>query len=215
MSTDGWAAPDPARLRAALDLLAVTCEPGAAVADLGALHGAYALAFARAGYRVTGIEARPEHIAVCERNAAGTPGLRYVRDDVRNLADHGPFDAVFCCGLFYHLDMPVRFLGLLGQVTRRLLILQTHFAAGVTAVSEGRPGSWYEEAGRDDPWGSWDNRRSFWLTKDALLAAVQDAGFGLVMELHDHLADIRGAPDRIMLAAVKAHPATEEIRRAA
>jgi hypothetical protein len=51
-----------------------------------------------------------------------------VRDDVWNIAHHGSFDAVFCCGLFYHLDRPRAFLDVLSDVTKRLLILQTHFS---------------------------------------------------------------------------------------
>lgn len=137
------------------------------------------------------------------RLGAGIPGLAYICDDVRNTGEYGPFDAVFCCGLLYHLDEPVRFLRLLGQVTRRLLIIQTHVATAPDAENEGRPGSWYDEGGSQSPWSSWGNPRSFWLSRPALLEAVQDAGFGLVMELHDHLADIRGAPDRGMFAAVR------------
>jgi hypothetical protein len=56
------------------------------------------------------------------------PNLEFVRDDVWNIAAHGTFDAMFCCGLFYHLDRPREFLNLLSQVTKRLLILQTHFS---------------------------------------------------------------------------------------
>jgi SAM-dependent methyltransferase len=204
-STEGWDLPDPARLRAALNLLDVACAPGAAVADLGCLHGAYSRAFARAGYQVTGIEARAENIAAC-RQAIDLPGLRYIQDDVRNLATHGPFDAVFCCGLLYHLDEPVKFLTLLGQVTRRLLIIQTHYALETADANEGHPGSWYTEQDPDNPWASWGNRRSFWLTKPALLGAVQDAGFNLVCELHDQQADICGSPSRGMFAAVKTEP---------
>lgn len=205
-STEGWDVPHPARLRAALNLLGMVCEPGASVADLGCLYGAYTLEFARAGYQATGIEARPENVAACRRLGAGIPGLRYFQDDVRSIGDYGPFDAVFCCGLLYHLDEPASFLKLLGQVTNRLLIVQTHFAmdSQVADVNEGYPGFWYGEEGPDNPWAAWGNSRSFWIRKPELFDAAQDAGFDLVMELHDHLADINGADNRVMFAAVKA-----------
>lgn len=196
---------EPARRQAALRLLSLCCPPGATVADLGCLHGAYSVAFARAGYQVTGIEARPENIEQCKARAAvePLPGLRFVQDDVRNLTAYGPFDAVFCCGLLYHLDKPVKFLAMLGQVTARLLIVQTHFTRTASAVNEDHDGIWAkEEAG--SPWAAWDNPRSFWLTKPDLLAAMQDAGFDLVFELHDHVNDINGSPSRGMFAAVKA-----------
>lgn len=181
------------------------CEPGASVADLGSLYGAYTLEFARAGYQATGIEARPENIEAARRLGTGIPNLRYIQDDVRNIEDYGPFDAVFCCGLLYHLDEPARFLKLLGQVTHRVLIVQTHFAADwlATGENEGYPGLWYGEQGPENPWAAWGNQRSFWIRKPELFAAAQDAGFGLVMELHNHLADINGAENRVMFAAVK------------
>ena len=185
----------------------MTCQQGAAVADLGCLHGAYSVAFARAGYQVTGIDARADNIAECEKRAAAEPlpALRFIEDDVRNLAQHGPFDAVFCCGLLYHLDEPVKFLALLGQVTTKLLIVQTHYARTGDAVNEGYDGIWADEGGADNPWAAWRNPRSFWLTKPALLAAMQDAGFDLVLECHDHLADINGSASRGMFAAVRSY----------
>jgi SAM-dependent methyltransferase len=194
---------DPARRQVALRLLGLCCPPAATVADLGCLHGAYSVAFARAGYQVTGIDARPENIEQCEERKAAEPlpGLRFVQDDARNLASYGLFDAVFCCGLLYHLDEPVKFLAMLGQVTARLLIVQTHFARTASAVNEGYEGIWAEE--QDNSWSAWGNPRSFWLTKPDLLAAMQDAGFDLVLECRDHINDINGAPSRGMFAAVK------------
>lgn len=196
---------EPDRRQAALRILSLCCQPGATVADLGCLHGAYSVSFARAGYRVTGVEARPGNIEQCEARATAEPlpGLNFVQDDVRNLADYGMFDAVFCCGLLYHLDEPVKFLAMLGQVTTRLLIVHTHFARTAEAVNEGYDGLWAGEDGPENPWAAWGNQRSFWLTKAALTAAMQDAGFDLVFELHDHVRDINGAANRGMFAAVK------------
>lgn len=203
MPHEGWEIPNPARLRAALNLISAVCEPGAPMADLGCLYGAYTLAFARAGYQATGIEARPENVAACRRFGAGVPGLRYIQDDARNIESHGPFDAVFCCGLLYHLDEPVKFLKTLGQVTTRLLIVQTHYAIAPDSVNEGYAGSWQDEQDPGSPWMAWGNERSFWLSKVALLAAIQDAGFDLVLELHDSRADICGSWSRGMFAGVK------------
>src|SRR5882762_11246231 len=56
------------------------------------------------------------------------PNLEFVRDDVWNIETYGVFDATFCCGLFYHLDKPREFLDALSRVTKRVLILQTHFS---------------------------------------------------------------------------------------
>lgn len=205
-SKEVWDEPDPARLQTALRLLKLACQPGATVADLGCLHGAYAVEFARQGYQTTGIEARAVNLAKCRQRAAEVDldGLQFVQDDVRNLASHGTFDAVFCCGILYHLDEPAKFLRTLGQVTNKLLIVQTHFAITANADNEGHDGHWYEETGgAGNPWASWGNDRSFWLTKRDLMLATQEAGFDLVFECHDYLQDICGVPSRVMYAAVK------------
>jgi SAM-dependent methyltransferase len=173
------------------------------VADLGCLEGGYAAAFAQAGYDVTGIEARAENMACCRyvASALALPNLTFLQTDVRDTvaaADPGQWDAVFCCGLLYHLDNPVAFLNYLGTATRRLLILNTHYSTRPDAEHEGHRGHWYAEG--TSRWASWRNERSFWLTKRDLLAAIRDAGFDLVYEQADYRKDILdeayAGPDR-------------------
>jgi SAM-dependent methyltransferase len=179
------------------------------VADLGCLEGGYAAAFAQAGYDVTGFEARADNIACCEFLAERLKlsNLRFVQDDVRNVfGPESEWDAVFCCGLLYHLDDPVAFLRQLGRATRRLLIAQTHYSTRPDAKHEGHRGHWYDEGrGR---WESWKNERSFWLTRKDLMSAMRDAGFDLVFEQADHrrdiLADDATVPDaRSMFVGIK------------
>lgn len=185
-------------------------DPGTVrVADLGCLEGGYAVALARAGYDTVGLEGREENFACCEYVAdrIGLPNLRFVHDDVRNLAVYGQFDAVLCIGLLYHLDLPAAYIDLLGRCTRRLLILQTHYASDVVAedcnlgewtTNEGRRGRWCLEVGEPvdevtlvaNRWASIGNRRSFWLEKCELIQAVRDAGFGLVFEQYDFVDDL-------------------------
>jgi SAM-dependent methyltransferase len=173
--------------QAALRDLRAFTGPAAAVADLGCLEGGYAAEFARCGYDVTGIEAHPDNFACSTlvRDALGLPNLRFERGDVREVLPGREFDAVFCCGLLYHLDAPAAFLRLLGAVTRRVLILQTHYSLTSAAENEGHRGGWFGESpgGR---WASHGNPRSFWLTKRDLLAAIRDAGFPLVFEQDDY-----------------------------
>jgi SAM-dependent methyltransferase len=100
------------------------------IADLGCLEGGYTVEFARLGLNALGLDVRELNIEACRyvQSKVDLPNLEFVRDDAWNIAAHGTFDAVFCCGLFYHLDKPREFLDLLSQVTKRLLILQTHFS---------------------------------------------------------------------------------------
>lgn len=100
------------------------------VADVGCLEGGYAVEFARMGFRVLGIEVRDLNIAACNyvKSKVDLPNLEFVQDNALNIADHGVFDAVFCCGLFYHLERPKEYLETLSDVTKKLLILQTNFS---------------------------------------------------------------------------------------
>ena len=101
------------------------------IADLGCLEGGYTVEFARLGFQALGLDVRESNIEACryvQSKTGNMPNLKFVRDDVWNIAQYGRFDAVFCCGLIYHLDRPKAFLDLLSSVTNRLLILQTHFS---------------------------------------------------------------------------------------
>jgi SAM-dependent methyltransferase len=100
------------------------------IADLGCLEGGYAVEFARLGFRALGIDVRESNIEACRyvQSKVALPNLEFVCDDVWNIPSYGTFDAVFCCGLLYHLDRPREFLDILSRVTKRVLILQTHFS---------------------------------------------------------------------------------------
>jgi len=100
--------------------------------DLGCLEGGYAVEFARMGFQVIGLEARGCNIAACGYVKAHTnlPNLQFVQDDAWSIDRYGEFDVIFCCGLLYHLDRPKEFLNVLSRVSRKLLILQTHFSVG-------------------------------------------------------------------------------------
>jgi SAM-dependent methyltransferase len=196
---------------------------GRRVADLGCLEGGYALEFARMGMHALGVEVRASNFANCAGvgRRAGLPNLSFVQDDVWNLAAHGPFDAIFCCGLLYHLDRPRAFVRLMGEQARDAVIVNTHFAPWdwepepVFALSaleehEGLPGRWYFEHDAEDEaalerlrWASWSNRRSFWPVREALLHCLREAGFDLVFQQFDAAGDdVLGATTD---AAVRAH----------
>ena len=176
------------------------------LADLGCLEGGYAVEFARMGFQVLGVEVRKENFAACQYVKANTrlPLLDFVCDNAWNIARYGSFHAVFCCGLLYHLDRPKKFLETLSSVTKKLLIVQTHFSTDQASrkfplsdvtENEGLRGRWYTEFANDDAfqnretvkWASWDNRRSFWISRDYLLQAIRDIGFDVVLEQFDGL----------------------------
>lgn len=179
------------------------------LADLGCLEGGHAVEFARMGFQVLAIEVREANIAACNyvKSNVTLPNLVFVKDDAWNIVKHGVFDVVFCRGLFYHMDRPKQFLQTLSSLTKKLLILQTHFATDTTdptkfklsplCENEGLPGRWYSEFPDEESfgnrenhkWSSWDNRRSFWIQREYLLQAIRDADFDLVMEGFDGLGN--------------------------
>ncbi len=193
--------------RTLLDLIFPANRSSVRLVDLGCLEGGYAVQFARLGFDCTGLEVRDSNIAACRyvKEQVGLDNLTFVQDNVWNLARHGPFDVVFCNGLYYHVEHPVALMELLASQTRTLLILNTHFATEVRNerhnlsdidINEGVAGRWYMEFGDDQSFGqreihresSWDNRRSFWLMKEELLHAMKRFGFDLVFEQFDQLA---------------------------
>jgi len=179
------------------------------IADLGCLEGGYAVEFARMGFNVLGVEIRDSNLEACNyiKSKTNLPNLEFVKDDAFNIDKYGIFDAIFCCGLLYHLDKPKLFLDKLAAVTTKLVILQTHFStSGTDNISdkfrlselmdnEGLSGRWFTEfqddnsfAQREDHrWSAWDNRRSFWIQREYLLQAIQTAGFDVVLEQFDSL----------------------------
>lgn len=209
----GWLIADSPWTQAALRTLRLFYGgdlTGKSIVDLGCLEGGYTMEFARSGMCATGVEIRPSNFENCllVKSQADAGNLDFINDDVWNLEKYGIFDAAFCCGLLYHLDRPVEFIRLISRCVRDILILHTHFATdqdetmfGLSSMSsnEGFPGRWLHEHDIDDlaeldqkKWTSWNNKRSFWLTKAALIQSLKDSGFDMVYEQYDMLgSDIR------------------------
>ncbi len=197
--------------RKILDLAFPGDKGGLRIADLGCLEGGFATEFARMGFESVGIEVRESNLAACRYVQENTdlPNLTFIQDDAWNVDRHGPFDAIFCCGLFYHFDRPKKFLELLSRVTSKVLILQTHFSTeqpnptyrlSDLCENEGLRGRWFTEFHNQDEfenrdnlkWASWDNHRSFWVQREYLLQAMCEVGFDIVLEQFDGLGDPAG-----------------------
>jgi len=179
------------------------------VVDLGCLEGGYSAEFARLGYETLGIEVREINYNCCQyvKENLNLPNLRFVQDDVMNIANHGEFDAAFCCGLLYHLDRPKHFLTMLAKQIKKVIIIQTHFSLlennlnskyplSPITVNEGLNGRWYKEfeegatlldkeAAR---WSSYENNGSFWIQREFLIELLYSLGFQTVFEQFDSLA---------------------------
>ena len=191
---------------------------GKRIVDLGCLEGGYAVEFARDGFETLGIEVRESNIRNCNYVKARTnlPNLTFVCDDVRNLDHYGTFDAIFCCGILYHLEQPRKFMEQMSSACRRLLIVDTHVAAeqpnskfNVSAITqhEGMSGRWFAEFANErqrhkDRWSSWDNAKSFWPMKRDLIDSLGQLGFATVLE-YPIFDPHRQATDRVTIIGVK------------
>lgn len=173
---------------------------GVRLVDLGCFDGGYTVEFAKMGFDSLGIDAREENFRRCLLNPEthSLSNLSFVKDTVWNVEKYGIFDVSFCSGLLYHLDKPSLFLEQLSRVTRKVLIVQTHFVLAsqphcnyplsAKTTNEGLPGRWFKEA---DPytesslWSSWENSSSFWIQKEYLIGKIKECGFNLVFEQFD------------------------------
>jgi len=180
---------------------------GRSIVDLGCLTGGYTLEFARLGMDALGIEARQSNFDNCifVKNGVNLPTLRFAHDTVWNLEKYGKFDAVFCCGLFYHLDRPREFLRLMSSCCNKIILIQTHFST-IEAIEkfnlsplmkhEGLPGRWFSdrqpgisiEKLEKMKWASWENATSFWVQREHLIEEIYNNGFDMVFEQYDCLA---------------------------
>lgn len=204
------------RFRAAhrmLNLVFSNLLAGKSIADLGCLEGGFTIGFARLGMVATGFEIRKSNLANClfVKSQLDLPNLTFINADVNDIDNYGPFDAVWACGILYHLDQPRLFFEKLASVCRRVVMLETHFtyqertpAADYWRLSElcehqGLKGRWFHEHDDIAPedleqlkWSGWSNRRSFWLQKEYLLHLIHAAGFDIVLEQYDVMSDILG-----------------------
>jgi SAM-dependent methyltransferase len=164
------------------------------ILELGCLEGgqSFALASRPNVSRVTAVEGRTSNIEkarfVQSLIACGHK-VQFVQADLEHadLRGLGEFDAVFCCGLLYHLVKPWR---LLGQCTDRSsrLFLWTHYAASAETSVDDIEGRWYTEAGPDDPLSGL-SERAFWPTREGLLQMLTRAGYStvkVIRELFEH-----------------------------
>src|SRR2546426_6821062 len=119
------------------------------ILDLGCGTGNHALALARLGHRVTGIDGSPGMVRVARRKARGRPDIAFLRGDMRRLDLGRRFDAAICMdGAFTHLLTERDLLAHLRTVRRHLApdgVYAFEFAQPLKIETEG-PGWIYHEA---------------------------------------------------------------------
>ena len=161
------------------------------ILELGSLEGAQTFILAeRPGVqRVLALEGREANL----RKARFVQELLQVRNvefaqanlEHAELAQFGKFDAVFCCGLLYHLPEPWKLIEQLPALAP-ILFIWTQYAAEEEAMDIGRGlrGKIHGEGGPDEPLSGM-SATSIWLTLASLRELLRASGYKKIDILHD------------------------------
>jgi SAM-dependent methyltransferase len=169
------------------------------VLELGSMEGGHSCGLAnRPGIStVLALEGRKENIERAEfvKRLLGVENIKFVQANLEEpgvLARFGVFDAVFCCGLLYHLPKPWELLAQIAQVSSGLF-LSTHFCQPdkATVNHGGYDGVWYHEGSVQHPLSGL-SMQSFWPTLLSLESMLQDVGFAHIEIVHTNEAHENG-----------------------
>jgi len=168
------------------------------ILELGSLEGAQSFILARhpGVKRVVALEGREANL----RKARLVQGLLEISNvefiqanlEQADLTSFGKFDAVFCCGLLYHLPEPWTLLEQLPNVAPRLFIW-TQYAADDEAreVANGLRGKIHIEGGADEPLSGMSSTAT-WLTLDSLRDVLAANGYKRIEVIHNDPAHANG-----------------------
>lgn len=181
------------------------------ILELGSFEGGHSVALAHhpGVRRVVAIEARPVNLEKARfiQRVFATENIQFVEANLEtiDLTQFGRFDAVFCCGLLYHLPKPWGLLDQIAHVTDNLF-LSTHYAQerqADTTLHE-LHGRMYREYGFGDPLSGM-SQESFWPTREDLFAMLRRAGFGSIGVVADDPAFIAGPLITLWCKAGRSH----------
>lgn len=115
----------------ASDFSEITCL------DLACNEGSFAIKMAERGWRdVLGIDCRRDHISKANliRSVYGYENIRFERRDLTSLlrGQLSPVDVVLMFGILYHLEDPIGAMRLARALTKRVLLLETQVAPGIS-----------------------------------------------------------------------------------
>ena len=168
------------------------------ILELGALEGAHSFMFAeRAGMKqVVALEGRETNL----RKARFIQRLLNVRNvefhqanlEQADLKRFGNFEAIFCCGLLYHLPEPWKLLEQLPGIAP-LLFMWTQYAAEHEArdIGNGLRGKTHLEGGADEALSGMSPTAT-WLTLASLRHVLEASGYSSVDVIHDDPAHPNG-----------------------
>lgn len=156
------------------------------VLEPGSLEGAMSVELAKRAEEVVSLEGRARSVERAEflKGLFGAENVRFHVSDLEQegLSSHGEFDAVFCCGLLYHLPRPRAFVERVAAVSPSLY-LDTQYARPEWELAE-REGlrGWVREEDPEDPQSGLYST-AFWPTLEELYRLLYESGYESVRTL--------------------------------
>lgn len=168
------------------------------VLELGSLEGAHSFMLAqhRGIRRVVAVEGREANLRKARflQQLLQVPNVEFVQANLEhaNVTAFGKFDAVFCCGLLYHLPEPWRLLEQLPEIAP-VLFIWTQYAPENEArdLGDGLRGKTHVEGGADEPLSGM-SATAMWLTLDSLRQVLAASGYTKIDVIHDNPAHANG-----------------------
>lgn len=195
------AIPD-ARIKRLNDLVGLK---GKHVLEVGCFEGIHTAGLLKFGARVTAVDLRPQNVVkTLARLSYHGLSARVFQLNVEQMDGVvGRFDLIFHFGVLYHLAKPVEHIRTIAPMCTHLY-LDTHIAPEdkrpreISVEGRTYQGVDYSEGGWADPF-SGAQAKSFWLTRESLTAALNEAGFAKVDYLQDRAE--RNGPRVLLLAS--------------
>ena len=153
------------------------------ILELGSLEGGHTFALARQPgvERILAIEARAANIEKAKfiGSLFGVSNVQFKQANLEQsqLATLGYFDAIFCCGLLYHLPEPWKLISQLPLVAPSLFVWTVYAEENEATIEiDGLLGREYVEGGLNEPLSGL-SPKSIWLTLPSLLEALKRSGY--------------------------------------
>ncbi|HET7479296.1 MAG TPA: methyltransferase domain-containing protein [Rubrobacteraceae bacterium] len=156
------------------------------ILEPGSLEGAMTVELARRAREVVSLEGRPQNVERAEflKGLFGVDNVAFHVTDLEadDLSSYGGFDAVFCCGLLYHLPNPRAFVERAAAAAPNLY-LDTQYACPGWELAE-RDGlrGWVSTEDPQDPQSGLSGT-AFWPTLDELHRLLRESGYETVVTL--------------------------------
>jgi len=168
------------------------------VVELGSLEGGHSFALAQnpSVTRVLAIEGRADNIEKAEfvKNILNDEKVEFIQADLEkaDFQSFGKFDAVFCCGLLYHLPKPWELIPKLAKISPNIFIwTQISEEAKAKKMREGWRGKFYREGGFLDPLSGL-SKKSFWLSLGSLINLLTISGYKEIKIIENDLRHAKG-----------------------